>query len=139
LEYREGGVDIVPAGTRHATITPYGPFLAADDTVINIAVQNDRQWKLLCEVLELEELRRDRRLATNSGRLEHRSRVEDAVKAAISTWPSGELEAALDRQGIPWGRLNKTADVAQHPQLESRRRWKTVGLPDGRSVSVLES
>ena len=29
LAFTEGGVEIEPAGTRHATITPYGPFPTA--------------------------------------------------------------------------------------------------------------
>jgi crotonobetainyl-CoA:carnitine CoA-transferase CaiB-like acyl-CoA transferase len=137
LAYRESGTTIEPAGTRHATITPYGPFLAADGTVVNIAVQNDRQWLLLCDVLELGDLARDARLTANSGRLQHRDLVEKAVAHAVSAWSPAELAAALDGQGIPWGRLNGTADVARHPQLEAGRRWQAVRLPNGDSVRVL--
>jgi itaconate CoA-transferase len=137
LAHREGGVTVEPAGTRHATITPYGPFLAADGTVVNIAVQNDRQWLLLCAVLDLPDLASDGRFATNSGRLRNREEVESAVSDAVSTWVPADLEAALDRHGIPWGRLNQTADVAAHPQLEARQRWRAVELPGGDSVRVL--
>jgi crotonobetainyl-CoA:carnitine CoA-transferase CaiB-like acyl-CoA transferase len=137
LAYREGGVAIAPAGTRHATITPYGPFLAADGTVLNIAVQNDRQWLLLCEVLGLVEASGDARLATNSGRLQHRDAVESLVARAVAGWPRDDLEAALDRCGIPWGQLNDTAAVVAHPQLAADQRWRSVELPSGESVQVL--
>ncbi|MGD9958099.1 CaiB/BaiF CoA transferase family protein [Nocardioides sp.] len=137
LAYREGGVTIDPAGTRHATITPYGPFLAADGTVVNIAVQNDRQWLLLCEVLDLGDAAQDARLSTNSGRLQHREEVETAVAKAVVAWPPADLEAALDRQGIPWGRLNHTPDVAAHPQLEAAQRWRPIDLPHGDTVRVV--
>ena len=137
LAHREGGVDIEPAGTRHATITPYGPFVAADGTTLNIAVQNDRQWLLLCGVLKLEDLASDDRFAKNSERLVYRDEVEEAVANAVATWTSAELELALDRAGVPWGRLNQTADVARHPQLEAGQRWRPVRLPSGETVSVL--
>ena len=137
LAYREGGVEIEPVGTRHATITPYGPFRAADGAVVNIAVQNHRQWVLLCEVLSLVDLARDTRLSTNSGRLQHRDEVESAVADAVLQWALRDLEAALDRSGIPWGRMNQIADVATHPQLEARQRWREVGLPNGASARVL--
>ncbi|MTD53699.1 CaiB/BaiF CoA transferase family protein [Amycolatopsis pithecellobii] len=137
LAYTEGGAVIEPAGTRHATITPYGPFRAADGSVLNIAVQNDRQWLRLCAVLGLDDLARDTRLTMNSGRLRHREKVESAVAEAVSTWSAAELAAALDREGVPWGRLNETADVARHPQLEEGHRWRAVELPSGDSVSVL--
>jgi crotonobetainyl-CoA:carnitine CoA-transferase CaiB-like acyl-CoA transferase len=137
LAYREGGITVEPAGTRHATITPYGPFLAGDGRVLNIAVQNDRQWQLLCEVLGLAEASRDARLSTNSGRLRHRDEVESLVARAVAAWSRAELEAALDRRGIPWGQLNETADVVGHPQLAADRRWRTVELPSGEQVEVL--
>jgi itaconate CoA-transferase len=137
LAYREGGVDVPPAGTRHATITPYGPFVAADGVTLNIAVQNDRQWLSLCEVLQLDSLARDERLATNGGRLTHRDEVESAVAGATAAMTSAELEAGLDSAGVPWGRLNHTADVADHPQLEAGHRWMSVCLPDGETVPVI--
>ena len=137
LAYREGGVAIHPAGTRHATITPYGPYVAADGTEVNIAVQNDRQWLRLCEVLGLTDAAQDARLATNAGRLQHREEVEGAVAKAVAMWPSGDLAAAFDRGGIPWGRLNQTADLAVHPQLEADHRWRPVALPGGDSARVL--
>ncbi|GAA4683928.1 CaiB/BaiF CoA transferase family protein [Gordonia humi] len=139
LAHREGGVDIAPAGTRHATITPYGPYVTADGVTLNIAVQNDRQWLLLCEVLELRTLAEDDRLAANSGRLARRSDVERAVADAVIEWPSFTLEQALDQVGVPWGRMNGTPDVANHPQLEAGERWRPVSLPGGETVSVLES
>jgi len=139
LAEREGGVDIAPAGTRHATITPYGPYVTADDVTLNIAVQNDRQWQLLCEVLELRALADDDRLTANSGRLTHRGVVEGAVADAVIEWPSANLEQALDQVGVPWGRMNGTIDVAHHPQLEADGRWRPVSLPAGETVSVLAS
>jgi itaconate CoA-transferase len=137
LAHREGGVDIEPAGTRHATITPYGPFVAADGATLNIAVQNDRQWLLLCGVLGLDDLASDDRLVKNSGRLRHRGEVEDAVADAVSTWASPDLEVAMDYAGVPWGRMNQIADVATHPQLDAGRRWRPVRLPSGETVSVI--
>jgi len=137
LAHREGGVGIPPAGTRHATITPYGPFTAADGIDLNIAVQNDRQWAQLCDVLQLAELAGDDDLETNSGRLQRRDEVEGAVAAAVKSRSSADLAAALDEAGVPWGLLRHTADVANHPQLEAGGRWRPVRLPSGRTVDVL--
>ncbi|GLY92537.1 CaiB/BaiF CoA transferase family protein [Actinoallomurus iriomotensis] len=139
LAYREKGVDIEPAGTRHATITPYGPFTAADGVVLNIAVQNDRQWLLLCGVLGLEQMAADARFATNGRRLANRVEVEEAVAFAVAAHGHDELAVLLDGAGIPWGRMNGTAEVARHPQLEAGKRWRPVRLPNGEFASVLAS
>lgn len=137
IAHREGGVDIEPAGTRHASITPYGPFVTADDVTINVAVQNDRQWAQLCLLLGLDDLARDPRLVHNAGRLEHRDLVESAVATAMAQRSAVDLEDALDRSGVPWGRLNSVADVARHPQLVETGRWRPARLPGGDRVSVV--
>ncbi|MEQ3553770.1 CaiB/BaiF CoA-transferase family protein [Pseudonocardia nematodicida] len=137
IAHREGGVDIEPAGTRHASITPYGPFGTADDVTLNIAVQNDRQWARLCSVLGLDDLAGDPRLVHNAGRLEHRDLVESAVATATARRSAADLEHELDRAGVPWGRLSSVADVARHPELVDGRRWRPVRLPDGAVVSVV--
>jgi crotonobetainyl-CoA:carnitine CoA-transferase CaiB-like acyl-CoA transferase len=136
LAYREAGIDLPPAGTRHATITPYGPFTAGDGITVNIAVQNDRQWQSLCAVLGLAELAADARVGHNAGRLAHRDLVEGAVAAAAAGRDSASLTAALDAAGVPWGLLNDVAGVAAHPQLAAGDRWIPARLPDGELAAV---
>jgi itaconate CoA-transferase len=136
LAYREAGIDLPPAGTRHATITPYGPFTASDGITVNIAVQNDRQWQSLCAVLGLAELAGDARVGHNAGRLAHRDLVEGAVAAAAAGRDSASLTAALDAAGVPWGLLNDVAGVAAHPQLAAGDRWIPARLPDGEMAAV---
>jgi itaconate CoA-transferase len=136
LAYREAGIDLPPAGTRHATITPYGPFTAGDGITVNIAVQNDRQWQSLCAVLGLAELAADARVEHNAGRLAHRDLVEGAVAAATAGRDSASLTAALDAAGVPWGLLNDVAGVAAHPQLAAGDRWIPARLPDGELAAV---
>jgi crotonobetainyl-CoA:carnitine CoA-transferase CaiB-like acyl-CoA transferase len=136
LAYREAGIDLPPAGTRHATITPYGPFTAGDGATVNIAVQNDRQWQRLCAVLGMAELADDPRVEHNAGRLAHRDLVEAAVAAAAARHTRDTLTAALDAGGIPWGLLNGVAGVAEHPQLAAGHRWIPARLPGGGQASV---
>jgi itaconate CoA-transferase len=136
LAYREAGLDLPPAGTRHATITPYGPFTAGDGVTVNIAVQNDRQWQRLCDVLGLPDLAADARLEHNAGRLARRERVEAAVAAAAARHTRDTLTAALDAAGIPWGLLNDVAGVSGHPQLAAGHRWIPARLPGGAAATV---
>lgn len=136
IAYRESGVEIAPAGTRHATITPYGPFVTADGATINIAVQNDRQWMALCEALQADDLAADQGLRRNADRLVRRGFVERAVADAVARYPEKELVENLDAAAVPWGRMNDIARVASHPQLEAGDRWIPVTLPSNGTVRV---
>ncbi|MET0454109.1 MAG: CaiB/BaiF CoA-transferase family protein [Mycobacterium sp.] len=136
IAYREAGIEVPPAGTRHATITPYGPFVTADGATINIAVQNDRQWLALCECLDARELGDDLGLLSNDDRLARRGHVEGSVTTAVARYPESELLRRLDAAGVPWGRMNGIAEVAAHPQLEAGNRWITASLPLDQQVQV---
>jgi crotonobetainyl-CoA:carnitine CoA-transferase CaiB-like acyl-CoA transferase len=139
LAYTEGGVEVAPAGTRHATITPYGPYPTASGPPVNIAVQNDRQWVSLCQALDEADLAADPRLTRNAGRLEHRQFVEKSISTTTSRMSAAELTSALDAAGVPWGMLNGIPEVAKHPQLATANRWMQVGLPSGARARVPDS
>ncbi|MEY4399820.1 MAG: hypothetical protein RLZZ539_1149 [Pseudomonadota bacterium] len=48
-------------GASHATIFPYGPYLAGDGKTIMLGLQNEREWALFCEKVLLQpELATDR-------------------------------------------------------------------------------
>ncbi len=119
------------AGARHATIAPYGPFTCANGSVVLLAVQNDRQWKALCDVLGAPELPADPRFASNPDRVAHVQELEALVSARTAAMAAEELIESLDAAGLPWGRLNDMRDVFEHPQLAARQRWQPVSTPHG--------
>ena len=70
-------------GNAHPTIVPYQTFLASDRSFA-VAVGNDAQWQRLCTALDLPELGADPRLATNPGRVEHRTEVVTRLSARLA-------------------------------------------------------
>src|SRR5215475_2763085 len=78
-----GGNPVRRSGARHVSISPYGPYAAADGQVF-IGLQNDREWKVLCErVLHTPELVTDDRFATNTGRVAHDDALTTIVERAL--------------------------------------------------------
>jgi crotonobetainyl-CoA:carnitine CoA-transferase CaiB-like acyl-CoA transferase len=132
LEYEETGKVPPPGGTHHATIGPYGSYSCLDGTVINIAVQSDAQWARLCrDVFGDEVLLQEPRFRTSALRSENRKALEEAVGYRIGRLPMSVLADRLDRCGLPWGQLRAIPEVARHPQLTGRDRWRTVRLGNG--------
>jgi itaconate CoA-transferase len=41
-------------GASHATIYPYGPFLAGDGNSVMLGLQNEREWKVFCDKVLLQ-------------------------------------------------------------------------------------
>ena len=127
------GTGRIPArvGVRHSMIVPYGAYACSDGSV-NFAIQNQREWRRLCEqVLEMPDVTEDPRFATNADRLRNREELETIIEQRFSTLSSAEVLARLDRAEIANGAVNDVAAVAQHPQLVARGRWIGVDSPVG--------
>lgn len=127
-----GGVPPVRSGARHATIAPYGPFAAGDGGSVFLAVQNQREWGVLCrEVLDRPDLEHDARYATNPDRLAHRDALEEEITTAFGKLTADQVVDRLDAAGIANALLRDMAGFAEHPQLAARDRWREVDSPGG--------
>ncbi|CAN7360223.1 CoA transferase [Caballeronia sp. LjRoot34] len=126
------------SGASHATIYPYGPFLAGDGKTVMLGLQNEREWKVFCErVLEQPSLATDPRFDANSKRSASRSILRELIIAAFSTLTAAEVLQRLDAAGIANAQMNTLADVWAHPQLKSRDRWREVGTSAGPIPALL--
>ncbi|MCL6292331.1 CaiB/BaiF CoA-transferase family protein [Streptomyces sp. ATCC51928] len=119
-------------GLAHSVIAPYDAFPTADGEQVLLSVQNDREWRRLAEqVLGRPELAEDPDFATNAARTANRARTDAVVGRALAGLTGREALAALEAAGIACARLNTVADVAVHPQLAARDRWREVESPVG--------
>ncbi|MEV2248111.1 CaiB/BaiF CoA-transferase family protein [Streptomyces sp. NPDC049970] len=133
-----GGEPPVRTGLAHAVIAPYDAYATADGEQLLLSVQNDREWRRLAEqVLERPGLADDPDFATNTSRTANRERTDAVVGGALGGLTGGEALARLDAAGIACARLNTVADVAAHPQLAARDRWREVATPVGALRALL--
>jgi crotonobetainyl-CoA:carnitine CoA-transferase CaiB-like acyl-CoA transferase len=126
-----GGHPLRRTGARHASISPYGPYAAADGQVF-IGLQNDREWAVLCErVLHRPDLIEDVRFRANPDRLAHDAELTPVIEGALAGLSADAVVALLDEAGIASARMRTPAEFASHPQLAARDRWREVGSPGG--------
>lgn len=137
-----GGTPPARTGLAHAVIAPYGAYPTADGGRVLLSVQNDREWRRLAQqVLEQPELGQpplgqpaladDPAFATNAARVANRERTDALVAKALGALGAEEAVARLESAGIACARLRDVQEVAEHPQLAARDRWREVGSPAG--------
>lgn len=97
-------------GNAHPNLVPYQLFDAADRPIV-IAVGNEEQWRSCVRVLGLRDLLDDESLATNAGRLAHRSKVVDAFAARLEQKPAYEWLEALSIAGVPAGVVRSVSEA----------------------------
>jgi crotonobetainyl-CoA:carnitine CoA-transferase CaiB-like acyl-CoA transferase len=100
--YVAGGVVPYRMGNAHPSVFPYEPLPTADDDII-IAAANDRQFRKLCEVLEIPEVADDPRFARNVDRTAHREELRPVLVERLSRRGAVEWFEALVAVGVPCG------------------------------------
>ncbi len=126
------------AGAAHATIFPYGPFMAGDGKKVMLGLQNEREWAAFCvDILDAPNLQTDPRFDSNSARSAHKTELSAIIVAAFSKWNAEEVVTRLSKAGIANARMNDMAGLWGHPQLKARNRWREVDSPVGKMPALL--
>jgi len=139
LYYAHDGATPPPrSAASHASIYPYGPFAAGDGGTVMLGLQNEREWKVFCDVvLGDTALANDPRFCTNALRSENRAQLKQLIVGMFSRMSTSDVEARLDQAQIANARMNDMAGVWAHPQLKARERWQNVGSPAGDIPALL--
>lgn len=134
----EGAPPPPRAAAAHASIYPYGPFVAGDGATVMLGLQNEREWKAFCDVvLQDGPLAVDPRFDSNAHRNEHREALKLIILDLFAKLTGEQVVARLDEAQIANARMNDMADLWAHPQLKARQRWQTVGTPAGDIPALL--
>ncbi len=106
-------------GNAHPNIVPYRTFRATDGEFI-LAVGNDRQFQLLCQMIDRQDLIEDPRYATNPARVDNRDTLEPLLDAVFASKPRATWIEQLLAQGIPAGPINNIGTALEDPHIQAR-------------------
>ena len=123
-------------GNQHPSVAPYEPLRCADRELV-VAIGNDRQFGMLCDVLGVAELADDARFATNAARVANR----DPICAARSrtAWVSGPPTSGprmLSEARVPAGVVNDIAAAFELARALELGPTVTIERDDGSSVEL---
>ena len=128
LHQEHGGAAPARVGLQHPSIAPYGAFACGDGRHVVIAIQNDREWRRLCDgVLGDSAMVRDPRFGTNSLRVANRPELDGEIARIFAGIDAATAVARLGAAGIAFGTVNDVAGLSRHAQL----RRVTADTPSG--------
>jgi crotonobetainyl-CoA:carnitine CoA-transferase CaiB-like acyl-CoA transferase len=132
LQHHYGGQTPARPGLNHPTIAPYGAYDCGDGKAVLISIQNEREWRSLCENLLGADIAGDARFATNPDRVANRPALDAIINRAFGSAPREDIIAKLETAKVAYGRLSSLDDLVAHPQ----NRFITVETSAG-EVKVL--
>ena len=126
------------AGASHATIYPYGPFVAGDGRTVMLGLQNEREWQNFCaKVLLQPALANDERFNSNARRVAAKPALHRLITEHFASLDIDEVIARLEDAQIANAHVNTMQVLWAHPQLKARSRWVDVTTPNGLVPALL--
>jgi len=128
-----GGSAPKRAGLHHPSIAPYGAYRTGDGKQVVIAIQNQREWRRLCdEVLQLPDLADHPDFHENVARVDNRPALDSRIDGVFGALDRDEIVRRLLDAKIAHGAVNDVADFAAHPQLQKVE----IETPEGAVVMI---
>ena len=131
LAYTQAYDDVPePMGASHPGWAPYDVFRSADDEWVFVGPSSDRQWRRLCDALDLD-LAEDDRFAKLEDRLDNREELNELVAATCAEYETAELVSRLQEASVPVAPVNDTEDVCDDPHLRETEALGEIRATEG--------
>ncbi len=108
-----------PHGNENVTAAPSGAFRTADGT-LNVAANEQGQFEVLCQLLDMPELVEDPRFAKRENRKRNRDALNDALAPGFARASAREWERLLNAAHIPAGVVLDVPEALSQDQLDHR-------------------
>jgi crotonobetainyl-CoA:carnitine CoA-transferase CaiB-like acyl-CoA transferase len=133
-----GGEEPLPVGMGSPMVAPYGAYPTADGQTAVLGTTSDREWRRLAGgLLKRPDLVDEPRFARNPDRVRQRAELDLILREWCARRDLAEIQRLADEAGIGNSRLNGVGELARHPQLADRGRWRDVGSPVGPVPALL--
>jgi itaconate CoA-transferase len=126
-----------PLGASHPNWAPYDVFQTCDEEWVFIGPSSERQWRAMCDVLDLE-LHHDERFASIEDRRANIDILTECLQTALQEYDAATLVSRLREADVPVARVNNTQDVVTDTHLEATDALTEITTVEGkqRQVSV---
>jgi crotonobetainyl-CoA:carnitine CoA-transferase CaiB-like acyl-CoA transferase len=114
----------------------YDIFETGDRERLFVGVVTDTQWEIFCREFSEADLADDARLRTNGARVRERSWLIPRLAETMKRFTKAELEARLERIGLPYAPIAKPWDLLADRHLIASGALHATQLPSGGTIHV---
>lgn len=123
-------------GNRHPSGAPYNVYRCRNGYVM-LCCANDKQFRILCDVLGRPEMADDPRFKEVGERFRNQDAIDVEINALCATRDKNDIALTLLKAGVPAGAVLSIGEALSHPQVAARELviedpsigFRTVGTP----------
>ena len=131
------GEPVPPMPSRVSSWSVYDVFTLKDDEQLFIGAVSDRQFLILCRVLEAPELAADPALATNEKRVAVRPELLKKLAEILRHHDVAELVPKLEAAGLPYAPIVKPEQLVHDRHLKESGGLVPMQTEDGGTTDVV--
>jgi formyl-CoA transferase len=131
------GVAPPPMPARVSPWSVYDVFTLADGEQLFIGAVNDKQFQVLCRVLDAPELANDPALASNEQRVHARPELLKRLGDMLVQHRADEFAAKLEAAGLPYAPIVRPDQLLDDPHLRASGGLTTMQADDGTTTDVV--
>lgn len=136
-QYQLTGEVPPPFPSRVSAWSVYDTFEVANGEQLFIGAVSDRQFQVLCDVLNRPDLANTPHYQTNTQRVEHRPALIADLAGTIQQYDRELLCAKLESAGLPFAKVVRPDELVQDPHLLGSGGLVPMQTPQGTVKSVL--
>jgi crotonobetainyl-CoA:carnitine CoA-transferase CaiB-like acyl-CoA transferase len=131
------GEPVPPMPARVSSWSVYDVFALKDGEQLFIGAVSDRQFQILCRVLEVPELAGEPGLATNEQRVAVRAELIPRLGAILARHAVTELIPKLEANGLPYAPIVKPEQLVHDRHLKESGGLVPMQTEDGGTTDVV--
>jgi crotonobetainyl-CoA:carnitine CoA-transferase CaiB-like acyl-CoA transferase len=131
------GEPVPPMPARISSWSVYDVFTLKDGEQLFIGAVSDRQFQILCRVLDLPDLAAEPALASNAQRVAARAELIPRLAAILARHDVAELVPKLEANGLPYAPIVKPEQLVHDPHLKESGGLVPMQTEDGGSTDVV--
>lgn len=128
-EYTQQGYVRERTGSVLPKIAPSNAYPTLDGDIL-VAANQDSVYGRLCEAMSCPEMATDPRYIDHHSRGEHQEELDEIIADWTRTRTSADIQALMDKHGVPAGKIFKAPDMIDNPQFIARQSIVKVEHPD---------
>jgi benzylsuccinate CoA-transferase BbsF subunit len=132
MDHTLNGREQTRLGNRHPSSAPHGCYRCkGQDQWVNIAVENDEQWKRFCQALGYPSWAKEERFAEVSSRWRNQDELDRFIEEWTSQRDHYEVMEILQKAGVPAGAVLNMKEIHLDPQFVNRGFFEIIDHGEG--------
>ena len=131
------GEPVPPMPARISSWSVYDVFTLKDGEQLFIGAVSDRQFQILCRVLDLPDLAAEPSLASNAQRVAARAELIPRLAAILARHDVAELVPKLEANGLPYAPIVKPEQLVHDVHLKESGGLVPMPTEDGGTTDVV--